>query len=61
MAVQESHALQLGAHSSARRSSRARAPDDSWLFQLSEDLVEVNLGDAGTMYVFTDRAYWDGH
>jgi predicted DNA-binding WGR domain protein len=36
-------------------------PDDSWLFQFNEDLVEVNLGDAGTMYVFTDHAYWTGH
>jgi predicted DNA-binding WGR domain protein len=36
-------------------------PDDSWLFQFNEDLVEVNLGDAGTMYVFADRAHWDGH
>lgn len=36
-------------------------PDDRWVFQLNEDLVEVNLGDAGTMYVFTDRAYWAGH
>ncbi|HWO18570.1 MAG TPA: WGR domain-containing protein [Kofleriaceae bacterium] len=36
-------------------------PDDRWVFQFNEDLVEVNLGDAGTMYVFTDRAYWDGH
>ena len=34
---------------------------DSWLFQFNEDLVKVNLGDAGTMYVFTDRAYWSGH
>jgi hypothetical protein len=36
-------------------------PDDRWVFQLNEDLVEVNLGGAGTMYVFTDRAYWSGH
>jgi predicted DNA-binding WGR domain protein len=35
--------------------------DGSWLFQFNEDLVEVNLGDAGTMYVFTDHAYWAGH
>ena len=36
-------------------------PDASWVLQFNEDLVEVNLGDAGTMYVFTDRAYWTGH
>lgn len=36
-------------------------PDDRWLFQFNEDLVEANFGDAGTMYVFTDRAYWAGH
>jgi predicted DNA-binding WGR domain protein len=35
--------------------------DDRWLFQFNEDLVQINLGDAGTMYVFTDHAYWSGH
>jgi hypothetical protein len=32
-----------------------------WLCQFSEDLVDVNLGDAGTMFVFLDRAFWCGH
>lgn len=32
-----------------------------FLFQFTGDLVDVNLGDAGTMYVYLDRAYWAGH
>jgi hypothetical protein len=36
-------------------------PADGFLLQFSEFLVDVNLGDAGTMYVFRDDAYWTGH
>jgi predicted DNA-binding WGR domain protein len=36
-------------------------PDDSWLCQFNEDLIEANFGDAGTMYMFTGHAYWTGH
>jgi hypothetical protein len=34
---------------------------DGFLLQFSEFVVDVNLGDAGTMYVFPDGAYWGGH
>ena len=34
---------------------------DGFLLQFSEFLVDVNLGDAGTMYVFPDDAYWSCH
>lgn len=36
-------------------------PDDGWLFQFNEDLMEINLGDAGTMWAFRERAYSGGH
>lgn len=29
-----------------------------FLFQFDETLADVNLGDAGVMYVFTDTAFW---
>ena len=32
-----------------------------FLLQFSEFIVDVNLGDAGTMYVYVDDAYWSGH
>jgi hypothetical protein len=32
-----------------------------FLLQFSEFIVDVNLGDAGTMYAFVDDAYWTGH
>lgn len=32
-----------------------------FLFQFDESLVDVNLGDAGVMYVFTDTAFWQCH
>ena len=31
-----------------------------FVLQFSESLVEMNLGDAGTMYVFVDTAFWQG-
>ena len=34
---------------------------EGFLFQFSADVVEVNLGDAGTMYVITDDAFWSCH
>jgi len=33
--------------------------DGDLVAQFSEAIVDVNLGDAGTMYFFTDRAFWD--
>lgn len=36
-------------------------PRPEFLFQFNDDLVDVNLGDAGRMYVFEDSAYWIGH
>jgi hypothetical protein len=38
-----------------------RTGTGGFLMQFSEFIVDVNLGDAGTMYVFTDDAYWSGH
>jgi predicted DNA-binding WGR domain protein len=38
-----------------------KGPSPEWLFQFNEDLVDVNLGDAGTMYVHTGCAWWAGH
>lgn len=35
--------------------------EKDFLFQFTEDLLDVNLGDAGTMYVFADTAFWKGH
>jgi hypothetical protein len=35
--------------------------DTDFLMQFSESIVDVSLGDAGTMYVFVDDAYWSGH
>ncbi len=35
--------------------------DQDFLFQFTEDLLDVNLGDAGTMYVFAETAFWTGH
>jgi predicted DNA-binding WGR domain protein len=32
-----------------------------YLGQFSESIVDVNLGDAGTMYVFCDLAFWACH
>lgn len=32
-----------------------------FLWQFSEAVVDVNLGDAGTMYVFAATAYWNCH
>ena len=32
--------------------------DGVLLFQFDEDIVEMNLGDAGLMYVFADTAFW---
>lgn len=32
-----------------------------FLFQFDESLVDVNLGDAGVMYAFTDVAFWQCH
>jgi hypothetical protein len=29
-----------------------------FLFQFTEDLIDVNLGDLGTMYVFSNLAWW---
>lgn len=37
------------------------AAQAGFLFQFAEELIDVNLGDAGTMYVFLDKAYWTGH
>lgn len=34
---------------------------DRFLLQFSESVVDVNLGDAGTMYVFPDDAFWSCH
>lgn len=35
--------------------------EKDFLFQFTEDLLDVSLGDAGTMYVFADTAFWKGH
>jgi hypothetical protein len=32
-----------------------------FLFQFDESFIDVNLGDAGVMYVFTDTALWQCH
>ncbi|MEM7605054.1 MAG: hypothetical protein AAF411_06825 [Myxococcota bacterium] len=32
-----------------------------FLFQFTESLIDINLGDAGTMYVFRDAAWWQCH
>jgi hypothetical protein len=32
-----------------------------FLFQFDESFIDVNLGDAGVMYVFTDTAFWQCH
>ena len=31
----------------------------NFVAQISEFIVDLNLGDAGTMYIFADRAFWD--
>lgn len=36
-------------------------PRPEFLFQFNDDLVDVNLGDAGKMYAFEDGAYWICH
>lgn len=33
----------------------------TFLFQFDEQLADLNLGDAGVMYVFVDTAFWQGH
>lgn len=32
--------------------------DGHFLFQFDESLIDLNLGDEGVMYVFTDTAFW---
>ncbi|MCW6003473.1 hypothetical protein K1W54_02585 [Micromonospora sp. CPCC 205371] len=33
-------------------------PGDDFIGQISEFVVDVNLGDAGTMFIFASRAFW---
>lgn len=40
-------------------SGDARTKD--FILQFAEEVVDVNLGDAGTMYVYADTAYWSCH
>lgn len=35
--------------------------DGPYIGQFNEGLLDVNLGDAGTMYIFTDTAFWQCH
>ena len=35
--------------------------EGSFILQFDESLVEMNLGDAGIMYVFKDTAFWQCH
>lgn len=35
--------------------------DGEFLLQFDESFVNVNLGDAGVMYVFTDQQFWQCH
>lgn len=39
----------------------ARDHEGHFLMQFNEDLVPINLGDAGTMFVFDDVAFYVGH
>lgn len=39
----------------------AEHDDGSFLMQFDEQFVDVNLGDAGVMYLFEDTAFWQCH